>query len=224
MKLIKLLSMGAAASIAALSLSVISLAATTKEIDMQETGYGINGSVVFTDSEIVANVSTLGDLAEKYDFIEFSISADDLGGRDDLLFQVYVAADTWGVWANGESTPPITEAGVTYGFSLDVDAVAEKYGADKVICDMGFQILSQTPGAVTVNYEYEFTSGEPARSITSYVAPDAAQVTDAAQTTDTATTDAKANNPDTGIADTGVLVGVMMVSALAVTLTKKRAK
>ncbi|MGN0633653.1 MAG: hypothetical protein ACI4JW_07260 [Oscillospiraceae bacterium] len=143
-----------------LSMAGIAAYAEIESIDMQDAGYGINGGRSFTADGITAYESTLGDLSDKYDTIDFTISADDLGGRSDLVFQVYVAADNWTVWANGNETPAIEAAGTDYSFSLNVDEIAETYGSDKVICDMGFQIMSSTPGAVNVTYSYNFSAGE----------------------------------------------------------------
>ena len=99
-------------------------------------------------------------LAEKYDRIDFTISASDLDGHDDLVFQVYVAAADWSVWANDRETPAISEAVTEYSFSLNVDDIAAEYGADSVICNMGFQIPSETAGDVDIDYTVNFNVGE----------------------------------------------------------------
>lgn len=116
------------------------VSAFAEKITMVDAGYGVNGGKSFSPDGITAYISTLGDLADKYDTIEFTISVADLGGRDDMSFQVYVAAGDWSVWANGldGDTPPISEAGTDYSFSLNVDNIVKTYGRDLIICDMGF--------------------------------------------------------------------------------------
>lgn len=222
-------------SVLCLSLAAMTAYAETESIDMQDAGYGINGGRSFTADGITAYESTLGDLSEKYDTVDFTISVDDLGGRSDLVFQVYVSADNWTVWANGNETPAIEAAGTEYAFSLNVDEIAETYGSDKVICDMGFQILSSTPGAVNVTYSYNFSAGgdaavdgsdnEAVAEETPEAVPDDNET--AADTAETpneapAADNAQSEIPKTGNIPVSVIAVSAVVSAAAVLLSRKK--
>lgn len=202
MKTTKIISSVFAGAISFAALAAFA-SAETASIYMTDAGYGINGGASFTADGIMAYESTLGDLAELYDSIDFTISATDLGGRDDLLFQVYVAADNWGIWANAGETPAISEAGTEYSFSLNVDDIAAEFGEDKVICDMGFQILSATSGVVEVTYNAEFNANGAAEDTSA----------------DTAKT-----NPDTGVEGVGAVAALALVAGGAAALTSKRRK
>lgn len=197
-------------SVLCLSLAAMTAYAETESIDMQDAGYGINGGRSFTADGITAYESTLGDLSDKYDTIDFTISADDLGGRSDLVFQVYVAADNWTVWANGNETPAIEATGTDYSFSLNVDEIAETYGSDKVICDMGFQIMSSTPGAVNVTYSYNFSAdGDVA---------DTAETPDEAPAAD----NAQSEIPRTGNIPVSVIAVSAVLSAATFLISRKK--
>lgn len=215
MKISKCISASAAAVLATCVLTIGASAETSSvAVNMQDTGYGINGGVSFSADGINMYESTLGDLAELYDSIDFSITADDLGGRNDLLFQVYVSADNWGIWANGNETPAISEAGTEYSFSLDVDAIADNYGSDKIICDMGFQILSQTAGEVPLTYTVNFysensadTTAENNKSIDDYAA------------------EKETTSPQTGnIGISGIILTSALTGTIAVAAGKRKHK
>lgn len=197
-----------------LSLTAVTVHAESASIDMIDAGYGINGGKSFTADGITAYESTLGDLSEKYDTLDFTISAADLGGRNDLLFQVYVSADNWAIWANGNETPAIEEAGKEYSFSLDVDELAASYGSDKVICDMGFQIMSATAGKVDVDYSYSFNTAEAAATVEETTA-----VEDTVPVSDEAT-----EAPVTGNAPASLMALTAAVSLAAAAASRKKIK
>lgn len=201
--------LAAAAAVTAVSAAA---SAETATINMVDGGYGINGGASFTVNGIEPYASTLGDLSDLYDTIDFTISVADLGGRDDLLFQVYVSADDWGVWANGDETPAITEAGTEYTFSLNVDDIAAQYGADKVICDMGFQILSATPGSVDVTYNAEFSSSSEAPADVPANAENSSESTESK------------GSPDTGVEGAGAAAALAIAAGGAMLITGKRRK
>jgi hypothetical protein len=202
---------GIIAAAAVMSSLAIMANAESVTLDMQDGGYGINAGVSFTADGITTYESTLGDLANLYDTIDFTISVDDLGGRNDLCFQVYVSADNWAVWANGGETPTIEASGTEYKFSLDVDDIASTYGEDKQICDMGFQILSETPGDVAVTYTVEFNAGGTASDNT---AP-------AADTTSTSDSEQK-GSPDTGVEGAGAALGIAGAAAGVMAVSRRR--
>lgn len=197
----------AATAAAALAATALSAGAQTASITMLDAGYGISGGVSFAPDGITMNTSTLGELADLYDTIDFTISAADLGGRDDLLFQVYVAADNWAIWANAGETPAIEQAGTEYAFSLNVDDIAAEYGADKVICDMGFQILSGTAGDVDVDYNVVFNAGGAA-----------------AESGTAAESGAPAENkgnPDTGVEGVGAIAAAALAAGGMMAFSRK---
>lgn len=205
MKKIKIISAVLSAA-AALTAMAVSASAETVSIYMSDTGYGVNGGKSFSPDGIVAYTSTLGELADLYDTIDFTISATDLDGRDDLLFQVYVAAGDWSIWANAGETPAIEEAGKEYTFSLNVDDIAAEYGADMVICDMGFQILSATPGVVEVTYNVEFNANGGGTKSEPDVSSEDKEI------------------PDTGVEGVGAVAALAAVAGGALVLTSKRRK
>lgn len=211
MKKIKVISAVLSAA-AAMTVMAVSASAETVSIYMSDAGYGINGGKSFSPDGIVAYTSTLGELSELYDTIDFTISATDLGGRDDLLFQVYVAAGDWSIWANAGETPAIEEAGKEYTFSLNVDDIADEYGSDMVICDMGFQILSGTPGVVEVTYNVEFNANGGASD------------TDSGTAAEPEVASEQKGSPDTGIEGVGAVAALAVVAAGVVALTGKRRK
>ena len=201
------------AAAAAMTALAVTASAETAAINMVDAGYGVNGGASFTADGIEPYANTLGDLADLYDTIDFTISVADLGGRDDMMFQVYVSADDWGVWANGEETPAIEEAGTEYTFTLNVDDIAAQYGADKVICDMGFQILSETPGSVDVTYNVEFSNNSSEAPVDE---PDGADIiTDSSESK---------GSPDTGVEGVGAAAALAMASGGAMIFTVKRRK
>lgn len=202
---------------AALAVCALWAPAFAETITMADAGYGVNGGKSFFPDGITAYSSTLGDLSDECDSIDFTISAADLGGRDDLCFQVYVAAGDWSLWANGGETPAISEAGTEYSFSLNVDEIADANGRDLVICDIGFQILSATPGDVDVTYTVSYSeNGSAANKPAETVAAPAAPADD---------TEKPANDkgsPDTGAEDVAVFAGIAIVSASAILISRKR--
>ena len=221
MKISKTISIISASALASLALCTSAFAET---ITMADAGYGVNGGKSFTADGITAYSSTLGDLADNYDSIDFTISVADLGGREDLSFQVYVAAGDWSVWANGldGDTPPISEAGTEYSFSLNVDDIADTYGRDLVICDMGFQILSATPGDVDVTYTVSFSENGSAAKQTEETTEETAAASNA-DTISIAPTEDK-NSPDTGITGISTCLAAAAISAGAVLISRKRTK
>lgn len=222
MKLTKIISVLTAA---ALTSCALCLSAFAEKITMADAGYGVNGGKSFSPDGITAYTSTLGDLADKYDTIDFTISVADLGGRDDMSFQVYVAAGDWSVWANGldGDTPPISEAGTEYSFSLNVDDIAETYGRDLVICDMGFQVLSATPGDIDVTYNVSFSENGSAANKPEETAAD----TSAAAENDGGANKSESENgdkdsPDTGVEGVAAIAAAAVISASAVLISRKR--
>ncbi|MCM1054730.1 MAG: NPXTG-anchored protein [Bacteroides sp.] len=228
MKASKIISVLSASAVAA---GALCSAAFAETITMADAGYGINGGKSFFPDDITAYSSTLGDLADHYDTIDFTISVADLGGRDDLLFQVYVSAGDWAVWANGDETPAISEANTDYSFSLNVDEIAEAHGREFVICDMGFQILSATPGDVDVTYSVSYSANGSAANneeeTVSEPAPESAETENTASDSDN-TIGASADvsddkgSPDTGIAGISACFAAAVISASAILVLKKR--
>ncbi|MGN1340065.1 MAG: hypothetical protein ACI4WS_07215 [Oscillospiraceae bacterium] len=210
MKKIKVMSAVLSAA-AALTAMAVSASAETVSIYMSDAGYGVNGGKSFSPDGIIAYTNTLGELADLYDTIDFTISATDLAGHDDLTFQVYVAAGDWSIWANGGETPAIEEAGTEYTFSLNVDDIAAEYGADMVICDMGFQIMSAEPGVVEVTYNAEFNANGAADTNSDAVSEPVVISEDK-------------GSPDTGVEGVGAVAALAVVAAGALALTGKRRK
>lgn len=223
MKAKKIISVLSAAAVAA---SALCTAAFAEIITMTDAGYGVNGGKSFFPDDITAYTSTLGDLADKYDSIDFTISVADLGGREDLSYQVYVSADNWAVWANGLTgdTPPISEAGKEYSFSLNVDEIAETYGKDLVICDMGFQVLSSVPGDIDVTYSVNYSENgssadkteETTAAEETEAAADSAEASGETTVSTSDSTNTVPANEDKGSPDTGVMgISVCFAAAAA---------
>ena len=226
MKISKTISILSVSALASLALCTSAFAET---ITMADAGYGVNGGKSFTADGITAYSSTLGDLADNYDSIDFTISVADLGGREDLSYQVYVAAGDWSVWANGldGDTPPISEAGTEYSFSLNVDDIADTYGRDLVICDMGFQILSAAPGDIDVTYTVSFSENGSAANKPEN---DGETSENGGETSDEAAANGEAENdssndkdmPNTGVEGVAVCMAASVLAVSAIVISKKR--
>ncbi len=221
MKYAKLASFSVAAAV---TISAIGISAFAETITMADAGHGVNGGKSLFPDGITAYESTLGDLAEICNTMDFTISVADLGGRDDMSFQVYVSADNWAIWANGLTgdTPAISEAGKEYTFSLNVDEIAETYGADKVICDMGFQVLSATPGDVDVTYDVVYNNDSTVTESTETEPNEETIAAENNSTGDTSKPTEDKGNADTGVEGVAVSAVAAIIAGSAVIILKKR--